>query len=119
MEEPLKYAKIPTYILQPVVENAVVHGMEPSLKPCMVRIRAVKEGEKMCIHVWDNGVGIDTEKLLSLQTGKAQSKRIGLRNVQERIRILYGEGYGLKIDSRQNEFTEVVLTLPVRSEDQP
>lgn len=119
VEEPLKYAKIPTYILQPVVENAVVHGMEPSLKPCMVRIRAVREGEKMCIHVWDNGVGIDTEKLLSLQTGKAQSRRIGLRNVQERIRILYGEGYGLKIDSRQNEFTEVVLTLPVRSEDQP
>lgn len=73
----------------------------------------------MCIHVWDNGVGIDTEKLLSLQTGKAQSRRIGLRNVQERIRILYGEGYGLKIDSRQNEFTEVALTLPVRSEDQP
>lgn len=117
VEEPLKYVKIPTYILQPVVENAVVHGMEPSLKPCTVRIKAVQEGEKMQIHVWDNGVGIDTEKLLSLQTGKAQSKRIGLRNVEERIRILYGEDYGLKIDSRQNEFTEVVLTLPVRSED--
>lgn len=117
VEESLKYVKIPTYILQPVVENAVVHGMEPSLKPCTVRITAVQEGEKMQIHVWDNGVGIDTEKLLSLQTGKAQSKRIGLRNVEERIRILYGEGYGLKIDSRQNEFTEVVLTLPVRSED--
>lgn len=118
VEEPLKYTKIPTYILQPVVENAVVHGMEPSLNPCTVRITTVQEGEKMQIHVWDNGVGIDTEKLLRLQTGKAQSKRIGLRNVEERIRILYGEGYGLKIDSRQNEFTEVVLTLPVRSENQ-
>ena len=116
VEESLRYVKIPTYILQPIVENAVVHGMEPSLKPCTVRITVAQKGEKMYIHVWDNGVGIDTEKLLNLQTGRAQSKRIGLRNVEERIRILYGEGYGLKIDSRQNEFTEVVLTLPVNFE---
>lgn len=116
VEESLRYVKIPTYILQPIVENAVVHGMEPSLKPCTVRITVAQKGEKMYIHVWDNGVGIDTEKLINLQTGRAQSKRIGLRNVEERIRILYGEGYGLKIDSRQNEFTEVVLTLPVNFE---
>ena len=116
VEESLRYVKIPTYILQSIVENAVVHGMEPSLKPCTVRITVAQKGEKMYIHVWDNGVGIDTEKLLNLQTGRAQSKRIGLRNVEERIRILYGEGYGLKIDSRQNEFTEVVLTLPVNFE---
>lgn len=116
VEESLRYVKIPTYILQPIVENAVVHGMEPSLKPCTVRITVAQKGEKMYIHVWDNGVGIDTEKLLNLQIGRAQSKRIGLRNVEERIRILYGEGYSLKIDSRQNEFTEVVLTLPVNFE---
>lgn len=104
---------IPTYILQPLVENAVVHGMEPSLERCTVRISARRSGGKLQIRVRDDGAGIAPERLRQLRGDLGQSKRVGLRNVQERIRILYGEGFGIRIDSRQGRFTEVCLTLPL------
>ena len=119
VEEPLKYTKIPTYILQPVVENAVSPRNGTFPKPLYCAYHDGTGRGKRCrsmygIMAW----ALIQKNFWDFQTGKAQSKRIGLRNVEERIRILYGEGYGLKIDSRQNEFTEVVLTLPVRSENQ-
>ena len=104
---------IPTYILLPIVENSLVHGMEPSLDPCEIRISAVREGENLAVEVWDSGQGIEPEKLRRLQKGKEKSKRIGIRNVQDRIQILYGKNYGLTIQSQYHKYTQVRILLPM------
>ena len=104
---------IPTYILQPIVENSLVHGMEPSLKTCTIRIRAAREGENMAIEIWDNGEGIEPARLRRLQEGREKSKRIGIRNVQDRIHILYGREYGLTIASEYHKYTRVRILLPI------
>ncbi|MNI80839.1 putative sensor-like histidine kinase [compost metagenome] len=75
--------------------------------------------ERLIIRVIDNGLGIETEQLLVLQqsllNGVTDSKSIGVRNVHERIRLQYGEGYGLRFESIYGEMTKVELELPLRS----
>ncbi|MCB7320072.1 cache domain-containing sensor histidine kinase [Lacrimispora sp. 210928-DFI.3.58] len=105
--------RIPTYILQPIVENSLVHGMEPMIGTCTIRISVYEEEDKLVISVWDNGGGIDPDKLCELKEGKGVSKRVGIRNVQDRIRMFYGEEYGLSIDSEYHHYTEVRIMLPL------
>lgn len=113
VDQTLLSVDIPTYILQPIVENSLVHGMEPSLKTCTIRIRAAREGENMAIEIWDNGEGIEPARLRRLQEGREKSKRIGIRNVQDRIHILYGREYGLTIASEYHKYTRVRILLPI------
>ena len=113
VDQSLLSVDIPTYILQPIVENSLVHGMEPSLKACTIRISAAREGENMAIEIWDNGEGIEPGRLRRLQEGKEKSKRIGIRNVQDRIRIMYGKEYGLTIRSEYHKYTQVRICLPI------
>lgn len=105
--------RIPTYILQPIVENSLIHGMEPMIGVCTVRISVFREAERLVIAVWDNGGGIKPERLRELKAGKGSSKRVGLRNVQDRIRILYGQEYGLSIHSEYGQYTEIRIVLPL------
>lgn len=105
---------IPTYILQPIVENSLVHGMEPMIGTCTIRIRVREQGGCLVISVWDDGGGIAPEKLKQLMDGMGESRHIGIRNVQDRIQMLYGKEYGLSIRSEHHEYTEVRLTLPLK-----
>ena len=81
-----------------------------------------KEGVKLEITVFDNGIGINEEKLqemnerLSRETGQDDFNSIGLQNVQARIKLLYGENYGLKINSIDGMGTAVKVTLPILKE---
>ncbi|SCW55984.1 two-component system, sensor histidine kinase YesM [Paenibacillus tianmuensis] len=107
-------------ILQPIVENAIYHGIEMMADEGFIRITAELAGEKVRLQVIDNGLGIPVDKLERLLPGEAASgegSSVGLRNVHERIRLGYGEAYELEIESRLEEGTTVTLWLPaIRTE---
>lgn len=107
------HVRIPTYILQPIVENSLVHGMEPMIGTCTIWIRVKEEDGCLVIRIWDDGEGIEPEKLMWVMAGRDESRHIGIRNVQDRIQMLYGNEYGLSIRSEYHEYTEVKLTLPL------
>lgn len=108
----LAETKIPPLTLQPLVENALDHGLFPKVSDCRLLISAhLNDGEvRLCVE--DNGVGIPTEKLTGLLV---ESERIGLKNVSQRLVSLYGEKYGLSLTSRLNEGTRAVIRIPYES----
>lgn len=103
-------------IVQPIVENAIVHGMEYMDGDGEITVRASREGEDLYIDVCDNGPGMTEAVVRSLLTeaghDHARGSGIGLRNVHERIRLYYGLGYGLSIQSEPDEGTQVRIHLP-------
>ncbi len=92
-------------ILQPFVENAILHGLEKKLGPGWVRIEGrLIDAKAMCFKIMDNGVGIaDMERI---------RQGYGIQNVKERIRLCYGEGYGVEVRSKVGFGTEVSLIIP-------
>lgn len=107
------------FIIQPLVENAIKYGMRGSDDTLLIVITAKASGGRMSISIQDDGAGVESERKLSLIreriSGEAQStecESIGLRNVNERIRITYGEGNGVKIESRHMVGTTVTLEFP-------
>ena len=112
---------VPKFIIQPIVENAVFHGLEPKREDRKLKISAKRTDRRFLIEIEDNGVGMDTDTVSSinglLEMGTAvtkESKRtgIGITNVNERIRLLYGAEYGLRIRSCRNVGTQIVITIP-------
>jgi sensor histidine kinase YesM len=104
---------VPSCILQPIVENSLVHGMEPKIGLCTIRISIYSEEERLVIKVWDNGLGIPPEKLVTLFENNEEKKRIGIKNVKDRIQLMYGPDYGLWIESEYLHYTEVRLEIPL------
>ncbi|WP_163192953.1 sensor histidine kinase [Clostridium thermarum] len=110
-------------LLQPIVENAFVHGLENKQGSGNIDLNIRAEKDNFIITVKDDGLGISPEKLEYLNKcledftigGK---KSIGISNVNQRIKLYYGEEYGIKIRSRINEGTEVILILPKSKEVQ-
>ncbi|WP_373232629.1 sensor histidine kinase [Cohnella sp.] len=103
-------------VLQPLVENAIYHGIEPSADEGFITISARIIDGKLCLQVKDDGLGISEDRLCGLLTGPIRNLEegsgIGLRNVHERIRLNYGEEYGLRIESEREEGTLVSVWLP-------
>ena len=124
---------LPKMTLQPIVENAIYHGIEMGLRPGIVTIRIMETNERLLIYVLDNGVGISEEKLKKLNDAlneksslssstvpvrQGEGKGLALKNVNERIRIYYGPAYGISIYSTLHVGTEVEIRLPiVKDED--
>jgi two-component system sensor histidine kinase YesM len=109
--------RVPKLILQPIVENAIVHGIEPMVEPGRIDIFADVQGEDLVIRVTDNGVGIPAEKLSLIfeqqeMTGPDAHTNIGVRNVHRRIKLYYGDQYGVVIESREGVGTQVTLRMP-------
>ena len=104
-------------LLQPVVENAFIHGLEEKKEKGIILINIYKDKNFMKISVEDNGVGIDEEKLLMLNKAldkkESTSKSIGMRNINQRIQIYYGDCYGVYIESILKVGTRVKITLPL------
>ena len=115
-EDTLELASL-KLMLQPMVENAIYHGMEFMDGDGVVQIRAWREAEDLYLRVRDNGLGMTEEQVENLfrDSGHVPSKRgsgIGVRNVNERIQLYFGEGYGLRIESEPDEGTDVIIHLP-------
>lgn len=107
----IKNEKMPKLLLQPVVENAIEHGIdekEEGDKKISLLFKGV--GDDVVITVRDNGMGMEQEKAETLVA--YQAKGYGLKNVNDRIRLLYGEGYGIRIFSAPGEGTNVVMRFP-------
>lgn len=124
-DDSLKECMIPKFVIEPIVENAVIHGIENTESQGRIKITLKKEGEILTAEVEDNGVGFDVEKYrLSMEAEKEedgirQSKeKIGLRNVDLRIRHIYGEKYGIDIKSEINKGTVIRIRIPIKESDQ-
>ena len=108
-------------MLQPLVENAIYHGMEFMDGDGLIMIKAWREEDELYLSVADNGLGMTEDKVEMILTGKSSSGNgrgsgIGVKNVNERIKLYFGEAYGLTIDSEPDEGTKVTIHLPVKAE---
>nr|WP_279325021.1 sensor histidine kinase [Clostridium sp. 1001275B_160808_H3] len=88
--------KIPSLTIQPLVENAIVHGILKDNHNGTVKISLKDEGEKVKISIIDSGVGISEEMISNIYTDNVPEKKIGLYNVHSRIKLIYGEGLNIK-----------------------
>jgi len=111
---PLQVVK---FILQPVVENAVIHGFDE--ENGMIWIYGEREGDILRLYVKDNGKGIPPDVIDQFSQSKGLNRNekkltgIGLANVNERIQVIYGEQFGIHLESKLGEGTTVTYTLPV------
>jgi len=107
---------IPKLTLQPLLENAVNYAVEPSMSPCRIVIRARESSAEglLLLTVEDSGPGMDPRMLERLRSGEArgQGRGIGLLNIDERIKIAFGEAYGVRVESEPGQGTRVTLALP-------
>ena len=115
----LKDAFVPRLSLQPLIENAVTHGFLQNIdENSLIKISAKRKDKDMLLSVEDNGFGIDKEHLAELNSSikavsETSSKHIGLRNINSRLRLLYGDKYGLKLCSGENGGTLCEMIMPV------
>ena len=106
------------FILQPIVENAIFHGIQPKNEDGEIIITAMKRENEIELAVHDNGIGFSKERLKEVTSPEYISRNksdehIGVVNVHNRIRSYYGDEYGIKIDSQQGEGTTIFITLPI------
>lgn len=110
--------KMLRFLLQPILENAIIHGIEPLEGQGFILIKAFRDGEDFKITVTDNGVGF-TQKRIN-EVLQEQSKKndsfcgIGISNVNDRIKMVYGDRYGVKIQSFENIYTTIEISLPIQ-----
>ena len=109
--------------VQPLLENAIYHGMAGAEEDGLILVDAYREGDDLIIDVTDNGVGMPPEKAAALlreqgqESKKGSGSGIGVHNVHRRVSLTFGEGYGLTIFSEPDEGTTVRVRLPVLGEE--
>lgn len=121
--EPLMPRQVPKMLLQPLVENALFHGIM-QMDEGRIGITVREDGETLELCVDDNGQGMAPAQLEAVREGRAAEggrtsvrrglNGIGLNNIEERVKLLYGEPYGLTIESAPNQGTAVTIRLPAR-----
>ncbi|NLH96023.1 MAG: sensor histidine kinase [Clostridiaceae bacterium] len=118
--------EIPRLLIQPLIENAVYHGIERNRGRGTITLNAYRDKKGcLCVEVIDNGAGMEPEELEELNArltldnnayfrglGGNRRKSIGIENVNRRIKLFYGEQYGLKMESMVGEFTKVTIRIP-------
>jgi two-component system LytT family sensor kinase len=98
---------VPSMLLQPLVENSIKHGLAPKIGEGRITIRSVRQNGHAIIDVIDNGVGVNPA-----HAGQVREGGIGLRNVNERLRVIYGANYQLQLDSVPGEGTCARVVIP-------
>ena len=112
------------FTLQPLIENAIFHGIEPKGTCGTITLDGREEAETIVITVTDTGVGISSEKIDQLlkstpkSTDKSSLNGIGVYNVHQRLKLNYGKQYGLHFDSIVGEYTTVQVTIPKKTDGQ-
>jgi len=100
-------AFVPAMLLQPIVENAIRHGLAPKLEGGVITLRSMVEDGRMRIEIEDNGLGMTEARL-----ARVHDEGIGMSNVHERLRLLYGEDFRFEITSRLGSGTLVRIDVP-------
>jgi two-component system LytT family sensor kinase len=99
--------EIPSMILQPVVENSIRHGLGPKVEGGTITLRAARQGGRLVLEVSDNGIGISPERQREVfESG------IGIRNVRDRLKVLYGDDFSLRVESIPGQGTSIRFELP-------
>ena len=107
--------------LQPIIENAIYHGIEQMAEDSNIYVKGIVEGEDCLIEITDMGKGMskeDVERLRMKIAGELDSNGgsgngIGLKNVQDRIHIAFGENYGIEIASMLGCYTKIIVRIPI------
>lgn len=115
-EKILEY-KIIKLILQPIIENAVYHGIKPKRLGGTIRIKGALNGANIEMEISDDGVGMDNIEIQALNLGNTEefdrdAEHIGLKNVDQRIRLIFGNDYGIGIESVKGAGTSVKVNIP-------
>ena len=119
VEEDILQDTLPRISIQPLVENALTHGLKNARGEKRVTVRAHKWEENLRIVVEDNGVGIRPQRMEELlQPHTEQETSIGLSNIDSRMKMLYGEAYGVTLESEEGKGTRVYLVIPRRKMDE-
>ena len=104
------------FILQPIVENAIFHGFEAVDLNALIEIKIVEKDQNLVIEITDNGRGMEEAKCAEIlqhdSTERRGLNRIGIYNVNQRIKLYFGENYGIRIISKMGQFTKVIITMP-------
>ncbi|WP_158887370.1 sensor histidine kinase [Amycolatopsis anabasis] len=103
---------VPYLVLEPLVENAIRHGIEPRSEPGLVQVQGEAEGNDCVISVEDDGVGMDPEKAKEILAGRGHAGSVGLANVDRRLRHVYGPWFGLVVETAEGAGTRVVVRVP-------
>ena len=99
--------------LQPIIENAIVHGLDLMVDSGHIEITVKPDGDDILLIVADDGIGMEPEQVAALlQNEPSDRTGIGIKNVNDRLRIYFGPGYGLSIDSVPDEGTTVTIRMP-------
>lgn len=117
--------QIPKMSLQPIVENAIAHGIEPGATDAYIYIKAVQTPIACRIEITDPGCGIDEATLTRLQANLASQSQdeaasvgsqprngVGLKNIHDRLRLAFGDEYGLTVLSKKEYYTKVIINIP-------
>ena len=98
---------VPSMLLQPIVENCIKHGLAPRLEGGQIHLRSQRRDGRLLIEVNDNGMGIPPDRLFEVYGGG-----IGISNVHERLRLLYGDQFKLDIHSQEGQGTQIHIEIP-------
>lgn len=114
VDEDIQDCMVPKLILQPLIENALYHGIKNRRGRGVITITGERKGENILLQVRDNGAGMSPEQLARFQSGEFQENRygFGIKNVDQRIRLYCGNSYGLSFESQAGGGTVVTVTLP-------
>lgn len=118
VEESTKSCMILKLLLQPIIENAIIHGVAPQKKRGIITLKIFRDNNNLIIRIRDNGIGICDNRIEKILDSKVESDSIGIRNVISRIKLHFGEQYGVSISSEPNVYTVVEITIPAISSDE-
>lgn len=118
--------RIPKMSLQPIMENAIYHGIEQMAEDTNIYMKGIVEGEDCIIEITDTGKGMNEEEVKELEkkiageieTSGGSGNGIGLKNVQDRIHISFGENYGIKVASKIGCYTKVSVRIPLQCREE-
>lgn len=120
IEDDMQMEKIPKLIVQPFVENAIVHGFENTTKSCKISVTGKIKDDMLCFEIIDTGIGMTQIQIDEIWEGEQETKdyarqRIGkyaIKNIKERLQIRYQDNFKLKIESSLGKGTKVILCIP-------
>lgn len=127
LDPALAECRIPALTIQPIVENALIHGCEPRVGSSRISITVNTDGDGIIIRVSDNGIGMEREQLESLLGAisdraepphQAETRSVGLKNIAQRLKLKYGSRTAIHIESTRDVGTRVTIRIPQDYDDQ-